>query len=75
MNNSWALQIQVIYSYSEASNSVARSRVPSQTQISVIPHNKLYIRNLDHVAMVLKFEQDEQEIFLLDATYHNGVAI
>ena len=31
--------------------------------------------NLDHVAMVLKFEQEEKEVFLLDATFQNGVSI
>ncbi len=30
---------------------------------------------IDHVAMVLKFEQEDSEVFFLDASYHNGVAI
>lgn len=30
---------------------------------------------IDHVAMVLKFEHEDKEVFLLDASFHNGVAI
>jgi hypothetical protein len=31
--------------------------------------------DFDHVGMILKFEDLENEIFMLDATYGNGVAI
>ncbi len=70
--NSYQYLTQGIFYYLSVDNWVVLSLEPSQIPIMVL---LIPLISIDHVAMILKFETDPDEIFFVDSTQSRGVSI
>lgn len=71
-SHSWLTQ--VTFSSLDADSLEAESHAHSQTR-TLVSHLIHYLQMSDHVALVLKFESDVDEVYFLESTSNKGVSI